>query len=229
MIRLSGTLSGGQMSYTVERLPGDVMVVTGAVPIRDMLRLLKDHPEDAVQSLHLGDILDATLVVGSKTAIDALHADPPPPRGRRAGELARVRSAGLSDAAVQWVRAGQLGLSSRALFGCTTGVVLGLSPQDARAHPRDPDDLSRCVWLVRAVPEAKAGLHKAASMSPAWRALVEHWDELDAFIPSFEQTGAPEVRQRLRACAERMHAIYEAVEAVAPDDGSRCEVNRAVV
>lgn len=46
------------------------------------------------------------------------------------------------------------------------------------SHPHDPDDLYRCYRLLKAIPEWNEHLQLMKPVSPAWSALVDHWDEL---------------------------------------------------
>lgn len=59
-------------------------------------------------------------------------------------------------------------------------IMMGADPKDLRSgsHPRDPSDLGRCLRLLALIPEWRADLDKMRGVSPAWAALVDHWDEL---------------------------------------------------
>lgn len=46
-----------------------------------------------------------------------------------------------------------------------------------KAYPRDPDDLGRCIRLLRAVPEFADRLHLMSSQGPQWAAVVANWEQ----------------------------------------------------
>lgn len=74
-----------------------------------------------------------------------------------------------------WIVNGETGLSSKAIYGACMGVK-GIQAH----HPCDPSDFSRCYKLLQAIPEWKSSsyMKHIANLSPAWRKLVENWDEL---------------------------------------------------
>ncbi len=69
--------------------------------------------------------------------------------------------------------------------------------------PKDPDDFGRCYRLLRAFPEWRAKLPQVADRYPAWKPLVERWDELTRLYEEELPTGrAPRLfalLQELRA------------------------------
>lgn len=201
-------------SFTVEKLPGDVTVVFGAIPVTDLTRLMRGMGRGTMVSLFLADQLDAAMVFGPKHAIERLTADPPPPRGRTLTDLAAAQAAGLSHEACSWLRSGQRGESSRALFSYLTGLDVRRGHAGAAyAHPRDSDDFSRCAWLVRSVPEVRDGLPKAAGMSCTWARIVEAWPTLDALI---EPAGASYSAHARRECTDRLRLVIAGSQPAKP-------------
>lgn len=84
----------------------------------------------------------------------------------------------IPDAALTWLRHGERGISSEAIFAHLTGV-----PITRWLHPpADAGDLGRCRKLLAAVPEFAARLSEMASLDSQWARLVEHWDELCALM-----------------------------------------------
>jgi len=80
---------------------------------------------------------------------------------------------------VEWLANGEVGLSSRQLamwiaFDQKTDRGFGID------HPHDPDDLDRCLMYLERVPEARPHLYRMRELSPAWAALVDRWDEIEA-------------------------------------------------
>jgi hypothetical protein len=90
----------------------------------------------------------------------------------------------MKEKILEWFAHGECGISSKAM-AC---AVIGMKPDKNWSafgnHPHDPDDLSRCVKLLDAVPEARNHLGKVAKLSKVWARLVEHWDELEAMYRS---------------------------------------------
>lgn len=81
-----------------------------------------------------------------------------------------------------WLHCDDTGTSSLAMAARLIREVGGprIHVEQPSDHPLDPDDFGRCVRLLEAVPEFRPHLAAMASVSPAWKALVEHWDELEA-------------------------------------------------
>lgn len=77
--------------------------------------------------------------------------------------------------ALRWVAGDHVGNSSMAIFS----HMVGVNPHRGWAPPWDPADLSRCLRLLRAVPEWRARLPEMSERSKIWKALVARWDELE--------------------------------------------------
>ncbi len=80
--------------------------------------------------------------------------------------------------AIDWLRNGERGVSSEAIFQHMTGVPVGawsLWP------PADTSDMRRCRLLLAAVPEFRERLHEMAEL-PRWKTLVDRWDEICALM-----------------------------------------------
>jgi hypothetical protein len=77
-----------------------------------------------------------------------------------------------------WLASGERGSSSETIVG----RFLGLGITQYECEPSDPDDLRRCALMLAACPEVKAWLPKMASVSPAWKRLIDQWDELVALM-----------------------------------------------
>ena len=70
------------------------------------------------------------------------------------------------------------------------------------AHPRDPSDFGRCHRLLAAIPEWRARIGEMAGVSSTWKALVTHWDELEALYLEESPSGqCPKLYARM--CALR--------------------------
>lgn len=83
----------------------------------------------------------------------------------------------LRGGVLRWFANGEIGTSSACMaLVASTGEM----PDDLwrRDHPRDPDDLNRCIRLVACVPEVRQQFSRLAEVSPEWAAVIAHWDEL---------------------------------------------------
>jgi hypothetical protein len=82
---------------------------------------------------------------------------------------------------IDWLADGRrVGMSSRTMalwlaFDKRTGDR-GFGP----AHPHDPADLDRCLFLLALVPELRPRLPRMAELSAEWSRLIERWDEIEA-------------------------------------------------
>lgn len=111
----------------------------------------------------------------------------------------------LPAGATEWLRSGERGISSNAIFDHLTGLPVrgGWSPWT----PSDPDDLRRCRLLLEAVPEFRSGLPRMAEVSAGWAALVARWDELCATMDA----ESPNWREG-RGSAPRTYALMQEIE-----------------
>lgn len=77
---------------------------------------------------------------------------------------------------LNWFATGEIGISSKAMASAIADIPL----EDKWSnHPHDPDDLSRCLKFLAAVPEARQHLHKVAKLSKKWEKLIARWDEVE--------------------------------------------------
>jgi hypothetical protein len=77
--------------------------------------------------------------------------------------------------ALEWIVGRRVGLSSKAIWAHMMGAG---EPVYGWSHPHDPDDLSRCIELLRTIPEWRIRLPEMAERSPEWSALVARWEEI---------------------------------------------------
>lgn len=76
----------------------------------------------------------------------------------------------------QWIVGGHVGASSIAIWS----HMMGVTPKRGWSHPYDPDDFSRCLRLLRMIPEWAPRIHEMARRSPAWASLASRWAEIAA-------------------------------------------------
>lgn len=83
-----------------------------------------------------------------------------------------------------WLKSDDTGMSSRYM-----AFTIGTGPPAEYAHPWDPSDLGRCLRLLEACPELRPLVPAMAKTGKEWKALVEHWDELEALYREELPTG----------------------------------------
>lgn len=76
-----------------------------------------------------------------------------------------------------WIVGSDSGLSSKAIWAHMMGTM---PSRDGWSHPHDPADFGRCARLLNLMPEWRSRLAEMADRSPAWRALVASWSEIEA-------------------------------------------------
>jgi hypothetical protein len=81
-----------------------------------------------------------------------------------------------ASAVIDWLLSDDTGESSK----CIVSQLVGGGQRTS--HPYDPDDLGRCVRLLRLVPSLRGRLPAMACVSRQWAALVGAWDELETTL-----------------------------------------------
>lgn len=102
-------------------------------------------------------------------------------------------------AIARWFAEGEVGASSR----CMASVVIRVKTDGS--YPLDPDDLNRCLKLVKAAPGVKRHFHRIRKLGKEWRAVIDHWGELEKMF--IEEAGldwskarsAPKTYHRMKA------------------------------
>jgi hypothetical protein len=65
---------------------------------------------------------------------------------------------------------------------------------------QDPADFESCLLLLGAVPELRGYLRRMAKLSPAWKAWVQKWPDIEAtFINECGQYRCPKTAAMIRA------------------------------
>jgi hypothetical protein len=183
--------AGGGVKYTVEMILG-CKVVSGTLPLRDSAQIMQSMGKDAELDIAMAHRIGAKLVMGAPKDLAALRAAGLPPGHQVSQDLARAKTAGLSEAACDWLDGYDRGNSSDALFSVCTGVTVG---SGTKSLPRDLADLGRCVRAAASVPEIGANLARAKSMGPDWASLVDEWENLGQLVAAKDWNA---VSQRLR-------------------------------
>ena len=84
----------------------------------------------------------------------------------------------MKDKVLKWLLGGWVGASSKAMAAHLCGFPCNGD------WPDDPDDFSRCLMFLDAVPEARAALPRMAEVNRHWAALVARWDEIETTFHS---------------------------------------------
>lgn len=75
---------------------------------------------------------------------------------------------------LNWVATGRVGASSK------TMAMAACDLPNEGDYPHDPDDLNRCLLLLKAVPEVRDNFEKIAALGVVWKRLVGRWAEIEA-------------------------------------------------
>jgi hypothetical protein len=176
------TLSSGETRYTIEHR-GRCVLVFGQVPMRvfGALAQLTHEPKKAVIDPTLARLAGANFAFGEPDDCKALRDALTPAAIARYQPIAA--QLGLPAGSADWLGAGELGQSSMAMFQHLTGYQFPHGElTEPTAHPRDADDMRRCVLLVKAVPALRDQLYRLGELSPTWRAIEQQWRELEEAI-----------------------------------------------
>lgn len=88
-------------------------------------------------------------------------------------------TAPLEERARWWLKRGDVGTSSRTIYGVMTQHPLPSADADI---PHDPSDFARCKALLDLIPEWRGALHQVFGNYPAWEPYVEKWPELEKML-----------------------------------------------
>ncbi len=83
-----------------------------------------------------------------------------------------------------WLASDEVGSSSKFMVTYLHDSI----PTSEYEFPYDESDFERCLQAVVAIPYLSSRLNDMASLSPAWKALVEHWDTLSALVNNEDDT-----------------------------------------
>ena len=122
-------------------------------------------------------------------------------------------SEAIEQRAMSWIAGDDTGLSSKAIWLHMTGVKP--FPRDRRnrwEHPWDPDDLGRCLRLLRLIPEWKDRLPEMTARSKSWARLVPHWDELHQMMA--DECGVD--WEKSREAPKTYYAMKHVLDGIAP-------------
>lgn len=113
---------------------------------------------------------------------------------------------------IQWLALGRVGLSSKCM-----AMWLAFGQRTDGSHPRDPDDLDRCLVLLSFAPGLRKLLPKMAEVSPSWAALVSRWDEIESTHLDEVGLGWTKARSAPRTYALMKKVLGERYPPATPD------------
>lgn len=103
---------------------------------------------------------------------------------------------------IRWLAKGDVGESSRCM-----AMWLAFRQETDGSYPYDPDDMYRCMALLRQVPALRDRLGEMAEVSPVWAAFAARWDEIEATL--LDEAG---VNWSKSKCARDTYNLMKSVE-----------------
>lgn len=106
----------------------------------------------------------------------------------------------LQNKVAEWLANGvDVGMSSECIaFTLAFDIV-----PPRKSYPNDVSDFRRCFTLLNKVPELREHFQKMAEVSPIWKNLVEHWNELETFYQQEQGQGrCPKTYELLKSLIE---------------------------
>ena len=186
----------GGSDYSVRNSDG-VTYINGSMPVSQFAALAKGQRK-AVMSAHLARLARCNFAWGTTDDVDRAIA-------HLTAEWDRTHP--KATALERWCEVGRRGASSDAM----AHALGGMRCNDPKAHPHDPDDFSRCLWLLNAVPELRPQLPTMAGVSPVWAELVQAWDAIEAlFMEEVGPVWLPDFKPRKRGKVDRTYAAIRA-------------------
>lgn len=104
--------------------------------------------------------------------------------------------------AAHWIYGPNTGESSKMIWA----HMMSVKSVQYLSYPHDPADINRCFELLRMIPAWRMRMGEMAVYGPAWAALVENWERLQAM---FEDEAGPNWSKSKMA-----HNTYEAMRAI---------------
>lgn len=200
---ITGMIGGHErIAYTIEHR-GNCILIDGAVPATAFTVLTKLVPKRSVMDPNCARIWGVTFAAGPEKELLQLAEE-----GKaRAIRRERIKHPSISDAAVNWLAAGERGISSNYIFTKLTGIdAMNGWGTERENHPHDPADFRRCQLLLEQVPEFQHWFKDMRQASPVWARLVDAWPSIVAAMD--EETP----KWRDRASRGRATKAYELIK-----------------
>lgn len=195
---------------TDDSAEGVVILHFGPAPIELVSKAAKVAGHDAVLDPRVAQMAGAVFAAGARAALDKLRARLEAGAVQHAQQ--QTRSVNLPDGAVEWLGAGERGVSSETIFSRLTGFNVLRGRGD---HPHDPADFRRCELLLDAVPDLRTKLPRMAELGPVWAAFVARWGDivasLDAECPGWRAATHGQVARNTYALMRNIIATARSV------------------
>ena len=83
----------------------------------------------------------------------------------------------IKEQVLAWIATGRVGASSKTMAMAACGL-----PHECD-YPHDPDDLNRCLLMLKTCPSVRDHFDKIAAISKTFGKLIARWDEIErAFL-----------------------------------------------
>ena len=168
MATLTRSSSSATPGYTVRQNVFGLWV-TGSIPVSELQGLAVMW-----QSLYGLKFMRADIAEALEATIALVKDD--------AAGKEWLASLGIRADHPDWLRSGDVGLSSKTIFATFMDRWDILGDHRHGYAPADSDDFGRCHRLLLRYPEWRRDLHKVAEKCPAFAPLVPIWSELDALF-----------------------------------------------
>lgn len=186
-------------SYTIHENKYGVLV-TGSVPINDLLPLMKAWSKRGLCSVAPGvtTALGATMAVTHDVAAWEAHIE----------EQVALR---YKDPAVRWYHGPHTGNSSLFIYAVMKEGAQGTADAGGKVPvPTDADDFSRAYrLLVQVMPEWEARIQELA-VFPAWKPFCANWPALKAVWEAYR--AKKPTRRARKEVNEKIKALLTSVE-----------------
>lgn len=176
------------------------ILVKGALPLTLMMELSDEAGKGAIIDGNAARMAKVDFAFGLPEDLNKLKEELA--EEARWDVRERYGDCNLSDEALEWLATGEQGRSSLALFHAVFWLKAPSDLSSTDNHPHDPDDLNRILLLMEAVPGVREARGVMRSASPGWRAIIDHFDELEALFKEEtsgqEQWHAPKTYDRMK-------------------------------
>lgn len=162
----------GESDCTAEELAAEINRALDQVDNGTTVRGL---PETGLRQRHVSEVVAEAEAQSKAFLAGQPHHDSKGIRRlcvEREDAMAKATKKSVRDRALSWIVGSNTGASSEAIWAHMMGAG---QPKWGWSYPHDPDDLSRCLRLLRFIPEWRKRLPEMARHGKVWRTLVKNW------------------------------------------------------
>lgn len=111
----------------------------------------------------------------------------------------------VRERAKKWRASKDVGNSSIVIYDLFMGIV---EPKRMRTFPNTYDAFSKCIILLKMVPEWRPRLEEVAAVYPRWKIFVENWKTLEKlYSKGNDPESVKKVEAKLLYCWKRCGVI----------------------